>query len=180
MMAQLVYFKEWLTTLYKRHVEIILPILKLLFAFFALSMFQRMFYYNECIDKPWVFLAVSAVQAFLPISFLYYAISILIMINLWNVSMDIFLVFNVILGLETGFPVDLAAALQETMGMLKSPRRIDSVVSMTRRYRRNDNECFIEHSLLAGGVILYSVWSITPRIAKVNRDVIFLEHCTKI
>ena len=85
MMAQLVYFKEWLTTLYKRHVEIILPILKLLFAFFALSMFQRMFYYNECIDKPWVFLAVSAVQAFLPISFLYYAISILIMINLWNV-----------------------------------------------------------------------------------------------
>ena len=90
MMAQLVYFKEWLTTLYKRHVEIILPILKLLFAFFALSMFQRMFYYNEFIDKPWVFLAVSAVQAFLPISFLYYAISILIMINLWNVSMDIF------------------------------------------------------------------------------------------
>ena len=56
MMAQLVYFKEWLTTLYKRHVEIILPILKLLFAFFALSMFQRMFYYNEFIDKPWVFL----------------------------------------------------------------------------------------------------------------------------
>lgn len=93
MMAQLVYFKEWLTTLYKRHVEIILPILKLLFAFFALSMFQRMFYYNEFIDKPWVFLAVSAVQAFLPISFLYYAISILIMINLWNVSMDIFLGF---------------------------------------------------------------------------------------
>ena len=64
MMAQLVYFKEWLTTLYKRHIEIILPILKLIFAFFALSMFQRMFYYNECIDKPWVFLAVSAVQAF--------------------------------------------------------------------------------------------------------------------
>ncbi len=93
MMAQLVYFKEWLTTLYKRHIEIILPILKLIFAFFALSMFQRMFYYNECIDKPWVFLAVSAVQAFLPISFLYYAISILIMINLWNVSMDIFLGF---------------------------------------------------------------------------------------
>ena len=69
-------------------------------------------------------------------------------------SMDICLVFNVILGLETVFPVDLAAALQETMGMLKSPRRIDSVVSMTRRYRRNDNECFIENSLLAGGEIL--------------------------
>lgn len=43
MMAQLVYFKEWLTTLYKRHVEIILPILKLLFAFFALSMFRECF-----------------------------------------------------------------------------------------------------------------------------------------
>ena len=65
----------------------------MLFGFFALSMFQRMFYYNEFIASPSVFLAVSAVQAFLPISFLYYAISILIMINLWNVSMDIFLGF---------------------------------------------------------------------------------------
>lgn len=93
MMAQLVYFKEWLTIFYKKHVDVLLPVLKLIFTFFSLYMFQRMFYYNESINNSWVFLAVSAVQAFLPISFLYYAISILIMINLWKVSMDIFLGF---------------------------------------------------------------------------------------
>ncbi len=91
MMAQLVDFKEWLIIFYKKHVDILFPVLKLIFAFFALNMFQRMFYYNETINNSWVFLAVSVVQAFLPISFLYYAISILIMINLWKVSMDIFL-----------------------------------------------------------------------------------------
>lgn len=93
MMAQLVYFKEWLTVFYKKYVDVILPVLKLVFAFFALHMFQTMFYYNESVNNLWVFLAVSVVQAFLPISFLYYAISILIMINLWKVSMDIFLGF---------------------------------------------------------------------------------------
>ena len=35
MMAQLVYFKEWLTTLYKRHVEIILPDIEVAFCFFC-------------------------------------------------------------------------------------------------------------------------------------------------
>lgn len=93
MMAQLVYFKEWLTIFYKKHIDVLLPVLKVVFAFFALSIFQRMFYYNESIDNSWIFLAVSAVQAFLPISFLYYAISILIMMNLWKISMDIFLGF---------------------------------------------------------------------------------------
>ena len=34
------------------------------FCFFALSMFQRMFYYNECIDKPWVFLASFSCAGF--------------------------------------------------------------------------------------------------------------------
>lgn len=92
-MAQLVYFKESLIVFYKKYAEVILPVLKLLFSFFALCMFQRMFHYNGFIDKSWVLLAVSAVQAFLPMSFLYYVISILIMMNLWKVSMDIFLGF---------------------------------------------------------------------------------------
>lgn len=93
MMAKLVGLKESMIIFYKKHVDVILPIWKLVFAFFALYMFQGMFHYNESIDKSFIFLAISAVQAFLPISFLYYAVSILIMINLCKVSMDIFLGF---------------------------------------------------------------------------------------
>lgn len=93
MVAQLVYLKESIIIFYKKHVDVLLPILKLLFSFFALCMFQRMFHYNGAINKSVIFLGVSAVQAFLPMSFLYYAVSILIMINLWKVSMDIFLGF---------------------------------------------------------------------------------------
>lgn len=93
MMAKLVYLKESIIILYKKHIEVVLPILKLLFAFFTLCMFQRMFHYNGAVNKPFIFLGISVVQAFLPISFLYYAASILILINLWRVSMDIFLGF---------------------------------------------------------------------------------------
>ena len=34
MMAQIVYFKEWLIVFYKKHVDVVLPVLKLVFAFF--------------------------------------------------------------------------------------------------------------------------------------------------
>ena len=86
MMAQIVYFKEWLIVFYKKHVDVVLPVLKLVFAFFTMCMFQGMFPYNMVINKPGIFLVLSAAQAFLPISVLYYMISILIMINLWKVS----------------------------------------------------------------------------------------------
>ena len=81
MMAQIVYFKEWLIVFYKKHVDVVLPVLKLVFAFFTMCMFQGMFPYNMVINKPGIFLVLSAAQAFLPISVLYYMISILIMIN---------------------------------------------------------------------------------------------------
>ena len=80
MMAQIVYFKEWLIVFYKKHVDVVLPVLKLVFAFFTMCMFQGMFPYNMVINKPGIFLVLSAAQAFLPISVLYYMISILIMI----------------------------------------------------------------------------------------------------
>ena len=34
MMAQIVYFKEWLIVFYKKHVDVVLPVLKLVFAFY--------------------------------------------------------------------------------------------------------------------------------------------------
>ena len=90
MMAQIVYFKEWLIVFYKKHVDVVLPVLKLVFAFFTMCMFQGMFPYNMVINKPGIFLVLSAAQAFLPISVLYYMISILIMIKcLWIFFWDL-------------------------------------------------------------------------------------------
>ena len=51
MMAQIVYFKEWLIVFYKKHVDVVLPVLKLVFAFFTMCMFQGMFPYNMVINK---------------------------------------------------------------------------------------------------------------------------------
>lgn len=64
MMAQIVYFKEWLIVFYKKHVDVVLPVLKLVFAFFTMCMFQGMFPYNMVINKPGIFLVLSAAQAF--------------------------------------------------------------------------------------------------------------------
>ena len=74
MMAQIVYFKEWLIIFYKKYVDVVLPVLKLVFAFFTMCMFQKMFPYNMVINKLGIFLVLSAAQAFLPISVLYYMI----------------------------------------------------------------------------------------------------------
>ena len=65
MMAQIVYFKEWLIVFYKKHVDVVLPVLKLVFAFFTMCMFQGMFPYNMVINKPGTLLVLSAAQAFL-------------------------------------------------------------------------------------------------------------------
>ncbi len=90
-MAQLVYLKESIIYFYKKHAEILLPLLKLIFSFFALNIIQNMFQYNTAVNKPAIFLVVSAAQAFLPISFLYAASVVLILLNLWKLSGDILL-----------------------------------------------------------------------------------------
>lgn len=90
-MAQLIYLKERITYFYGKHEDRVRPFLKFLFSFFALCMLQNMFHYNARLDNRLILLAVSAAQAFLPLSFLYYTSSILIALNLWKVSLDIFL-----------------------------------------------------------------------------------------
>lgn len=96
MMAQIVYFKEWLIVFIKT-CRCGFASTKAGICLFTMCMFQGMFPYNMVINKPGIFLVLSAAQAFLPISVLYYMISILIMINLWKVSMDIFLGFVIFL-----------------------------------------------------------------------------------
>lgn len=92
-MAQLVYFKETLIYFYKKHADVLFPMFKFIFSLLSLCIVSNMFQYNDAVNKMLIFLPVSAVQAFLPWSFLYFTTYILIMMNLWKVSMDILLGF---------------------------------------------------------------------------------------
>lgn len=92
-MARLVYLKESIKYYYQKYAQYVDPAVKFLFSFVTLLLFQMMFQYNNAVDKPLLFVLISAVQAFLPMSFLYYTASVLAMINLWKASMEIFVVF---------------------------------------------------------------------------------------
>ncbi len=92
-MVQLVNLKESLIIFYQKRENIIRPLLKVLLAFAVLCLTQAVFPYNSAVNRPLLFLLVALVQAFLPITFLYYAASFLIMMNLWTVSADVFLGF---------------------------------------------------------------------------------------
>lgn len=92
-MARLVYLKENIKYYYQKYAQFADPAVKFLFSFVALLLFQMMFPYNSALNKPLLFVLVSAVQAFLPMSMLYYTASILVMLNLWKVSMEMLIVF---------------------------------------------------------------------------------------
>ncbi len=92
-MAQLVYLKENIKYFYQKHAAYADPALKLLFSFIMLCLVQEMFQYNEAVDRSWIFLLVSVVQAFLPLSFCFYSAACLILLNLWQVSAEICIMF---------------------------------------------------------------------------------------
>ena len=71
-MAQLVFFKETLIYFYKKHADVLFPMFKFIFSLLSLCIVSNMFQYNDAVNKMLIFLPVSAVQAFLPWSFLYF------------------------------------------------------------------------------------------------------------
>lgn len=92
-MAKLVNIKETIRNYYQKHIEYLQPILKLVFSFLILCLVSRMFSYSNTVSKPWILLAISAVQAFLPASFLFYSASILVALQLWKLSLEILVFF---------------------------------------------------------------------------------------
>ena len=83
-MARLVYLKENIKYYYQKYAQYVDPTMKFLFSFVALSLFQMMFPYDHAVSRPVIFLLVSVVQAFLPMSFLYFSASAFVMLNLWK------------------------------------------------------------------------------------------------
>ncbi len=96
-MAQLVYLKENIKQYYQKYSEYIVPAIKLLISFVALCLIQNIFPYNSRVDKPLFFLLVSVAQAFLPTSFLFYSASVLILLNLWKVSIELAVVYALLI-----------------------------------------------------------------------------------
>ncbi|MBQ9155636.1 MAG: hypothetical protein IJ137_02520 [Eubacterium sp.] len=88
-MTQLIDFRETVRSFYQKYEGIIRPAGKFVFSLLILFLLSRMFGYNPRINRFYIFLIVSALQAFLPISFLYYMSAILVAANLWVISPEI-------------------------------------------------------------------------------------------
>lgn len=92
-MAQLIDLKESIRSFYQKNAAYIRPVMKIFFSFLILVFISRMFGYNARINKLYIFFIVSVMQAFLPVSFLYYVSAVVIAGNLWVVSVEIMLIF---------------------------------------------------------------------------------------
>ena len=92
-MAQLIGLRETIRNIYQKHGAIIRAVAKALLSFFVLYFLSQMFGYDSRINQIYIFAAISVIQAFLPVSFLYYTGSLLIAGNLFALSPDIMLVF---------------------------------------------------------------------------------------
>lgn len=92
-MTQLTDFKETILNFYQKNAAYVRPVIKAVFSFIILFLLSRLFGYDSRVNKIYIFLVVSVMQAFLPVSFLYYTSVILIAVNLWAVSPEIMLIF---------------------------------------------------------------------------------------
>ena len=92
-MVRLISLRESIRSFYRRYGVTLRPVLKALLTFFVLFFLSKIFAYQSVANHIYVFVVAAAMQAFLPLSFLYIAGSILIAANLFTVSPEIMLVF---------------------------------------------------------------------------------------
>lgn len=88
-MAQLVNLRENLIQFYQKYEFIVRAVIKFALSFIILFTLGQMFDFGSKANSYLVFALVSLVQAFLPLVFLYFTGSLLIMLNLWQLSPDI-------------------------------------------------------------------------------------------
>ena len=91
-MVALINLKESLIRFYQKKEDVLRPMLKVLLSFAVLFLTQNIFHSGEA-GFFLVILVVSFIQAFLPLSFLYFSGSVLIAYNLFQISPDMCLGF---------------------------------------------------------------------------------------
>ena len=94
---KIVHLKELMIGFYQKNANMLIPIFKGVFSFIALMVLKGMFPYDSKLNVWVLFIGVSVVQAFLPIVTLFFAGFALILTNTWNVSIDIFAVYLIIM-----------------------------------------------------------------------------------
>ena len=95
-MTKLINIKENVRIFYDKNLSWLHPLFKAVLSLLVLLVVQQMFGYNAAVNKPPILIAVSVIQAFLPLSFLFYSGSVLIMLNLWNVSLELLAFFFIL------------------------------------------------------------------------------------
>ena len=88
-MAQLVIFRENIIGFYQKYGLIVKAVIKFVLSFATLYFLAQMFDFGSKANSPALFAILSLIQAFLPSVFLYFSGSLLIMLNLWQLSPDI-------------------------------------------------------------------------------------------
>lgn len=95
--AKIVHLKELAIGFYQKHSNTLIPVLKGVFSFITLMVLKGMFPYDSRLNVWALFIGVSVLQAFLPIVVLFFTGFTLILTNTWNVSVDIFAVFLILM-----------------------------------------------------------------------------------
>ncbi len=88
-MAQLVSIRENIIRFYQKYGLIVKAVIKFVLSFATLYFLAQMFDFGSKANSPALFALLSLIQAFLPTVFLYFSGSLLIMLNLWQLSPDI-------------------------------------------------------------------------------------------
>lgn len=94
---KIVHLKELTIGFYQKHSNILIPVLKGVFSFITLMVLKGMFPYGSKLNVWALFIGVSVIQAFLPVVVLFFTGFTLILTNTWNVSLDIFAVFLILM-----------------------------------------------------------------------------------
>ena len=92
-MIRMIGAKEKVYNFYQKRGRILAPILRAILMVLLLFLINRMFPYNNVAQKIYVLAAAGLLQAFLPLSFLFYIVSAFILAHLWTISFDIFIAF---------------------------------------------------------------------------------------
>ena len=88
-MAQLVSIRENVIRFYQKYGLIVGAVIKFVLSFVTLYFLAQMFDFGSKANTPALYALLSLIQAFLPMVFLYFSGSLLIMLNLWQLSPDI-------------------------------------------------------------------------------------------
>jgi hypothetical protein len=92
-MAKLFDIRENIRNIYQKYGMYIRPLLKGILSFVILFVLTQIFGYDPRFNHIFILVVLSIMQAFLPVSFVFYVGTALVALNLWSVSPEIMFIF---------------------------------------------------------------------------------------